>query len=776
MSCPINPQENYPAPQKVLLRGLKAMRKGFAAQNSTQAVLDGYTVVKDYMALPEWTSFVEENLQDPSIAPKEILTANNLKESFKKTIKTNEKKWGLIPPAANDFMGNIYRLLPKGPEGVKQREFIEEKIIKPFARGHQAAKIYKQNLTDNWRKAKNTHNIKNSQLRELIPSIGMTNANAIRVYNWTKNPIDHHDILGLTDKQVEATKKYINGNKQLKDFADTLAAMTGREGGYTDLPINNAKGWKDGNLRRDLLVHAEGPVRAAYLKEFVDNKNILFDSENLELIGLHQKASLKKYIEEGLDRMEYGTIRKPIAQKEVRQMMEWINDSVGVTMFLNVRGGLLQGLSILNYMNWHDNNPLLMAKAMLNPQQFFEDIRFIYNSELLQTRRGGGSFDVSTEQLLDNIDGHDGNPLSTFFGAVRGGLGKGFILSTRMDSAAIAAGGATFYRNRINSLSKSGLLTKAEVEAQAWADFEARTEETQQSTRPDKISSQQDSHAGRIVFAFTNTPKQYTRRSQKAFSNIINKRGDQKENVSQFLYYGVAANAIFTTFQQALSTTDWDDEDDVDEKSARLINGVLDSTLRSFGYYGAAAAVTKNFITELLDDDADEADVLLALLSVSPPVQTKARQGVKVYKALHEDDYKPKIFDKENHFSSEMRLGVSGLALALNIPADRLLKKADHLLELSNGDLDFSQRLSLLLGWDKFSLLGEKAYKYSPDDLKEIKKNDPKRYEELKVEFKKRYREYTIQQAADKRKELTELKEKRARMKAAKKKKAAENK
>jgi hypothetical protein len=101
---------------------------------------------------------------------------------------------------------------------------------------------------------------------------------------------------------------------------------------------------------------------------------------------------------------------------------------------------------------------------------------------------------------------------------VRAGLAailkKGFLPTQIADSFAISIGGASFYRNRINSYLKDG-MTEAEAKEQAFLDFQEITEESQQSSRPDRVSMQQASPLGRIILAFANTPMQYARLTKK---------------------------------------------------------------------------------------------------------------------------------------------------------------------------------------------------------------------------------------------------------------------
>ena len=97
-------------------------------------------------------------------------------------------------------------------------------------------------------------------------------------------------------------------------------------------------------------------------------------------------------------------------------------------------------------------------------------------------------------------------------------LQLGFAPTQIADSFAIASGGATFYRNRIKDLVGKG-STEAEAKKQAMQEFREIAEENQQSSRPDKISQQQSSDAGRLILMFANTPMQYARLQKRAFQD-----------------------------------------------------------------------------------------------------------------------------------------------------------------------------------------------------------------------------------------------------------------
>ena len=52
-------------------------------------------------------------------------------------------------------------------------------------------------------------------------------------------------------------------------------------------------------------------------------------------------------------------------------------------------------------------------------------------------------------------------------------------------------------------------MDQKKAEEQAFLDFKEITEESQQSSRPDRVSMQQASPLGRIILAFANKPMQY---------------------------------------------------------------------------------------------------------------------------------------------------------------------------------------------------------------------------------------------------------------------------
>ena len=245
--------------------------------------------------------------------------------------------------------------------------------------------------------------------------------------------------------------------------------------------------------------------------------------------------------------METGSNRPSGSNRLANAHMNFINGSVGATMFLNMRSAALQTISATNYLNWAENNPAKAAAAFGNQKQYWKDFSMLWNSPMLKQRRAGLEYNVQEAELAAAVAGQKNKAKAAMSWLIK----KGFTPTQLADSFAIAAGGSTYYRNRVKMYKKQG-LTEAEAMDRSFLDFQEKTETSQQSSRADLISQQQASALGRTVLAWANTPMQYMRMQEKATRNIINGRGDFKTNASQIAYYGVVQSLIFAALQSAL--------------------------------------------------------------------------------------------------------------------------------------------------------------------------------------------------------------------------------
>ena len=314
-------------------------------------------------------------------------------------------------------------------------------------------------------------------------------------------------------------------------------------------------------------------------------------------------------------------------------------------------------------------------------------------------------------------------------------LQLGFTPTQIADNLAIATGGATMYRNRIGTYLKQG-MSQADAEAAAFSDMQEVAEETQQSTRPDKISQQQASPLGKWVLAFQNTPMQYNRIMKRSMQDMVNGRGDNKEHISKIAYYGGIQSMIFYGLQTAMFTAMFDDEEDEEDfkkKQHRVINGMMDSILRGTGVGGAVVATVKNLVLkhmaelEKLDDDKfytdyDEGKMILELLNISPPIGIKARKfdsGLKTWK------YNRDVIDHMSKTDLDNPIYDASFSIiesATNIPLSRLYNKLLNLRAVGDSDNELYKRIAMFLGYSRWSFgIQNQDVITAKSEVKEIK-------------------------------------------------------
>ena len=439
--------------------------------------------------------------------------------------KGKYKLW--IPPGAEDFMGLMYTLASaKGKKGEDQLNFFRKAILVPYQNGIRKLNQSRQELSENYKLLKSLHPDIKKLFKEKIPGTNFTYEHAIRVYLWDQAGFE---IPGIAEGTKKKLLDAVSNVKDLQVFADNLGKITKAEKGY----VEPSAEWVAGSIIGDLSQATEDLGRKDFLAEFNENVEVIFSKENLNKIEAVYGRDYRDALENILFRMKTG--RNKIAgtsDAQVNRWTTWITNSVGAIMFMNMRSALLQTISAINFINWGDNNPVKAAMAFANQKQFWSDFSMIFNSPYLKERRTGLKTDVNEAQLANAVAGKKNKATA----ALAYLLKLGFTPTQIADSFAIAVGGASFYRNRVNSLMKEG-MSKEEAEAQAFADMQDVANESQQSSDPALISRQQASILGRFILAFQNTPMQYARLTKKAAIDLIKGRGDWKTNVSKIVYY-----------------------------------------------------------------------------------------------------------------------------------------------------------------------------------------------------------------------------------------------
>jgi len=377
---------------------------------------------------------------------------------------------------------------------------------------------------------------------------------------------------------------------------------------------------------------------------------------------------------------------------------------------------VLQQMSMVNFINFADNNVYAAAKAFANQPQYYKDWAYIFNSDFMKQRRGGIKTDVNGAELAASLRGAKNTPLALLAKLLQ----LGFLPTQIGDNFAIATGGATFYRNRINTYLKQGLSQK-EAQEKAWLDFQILAEATQQSARPDMVSQQQASPLGKIILAFQNVTSQFNRLGKKAFLDIKNRRitpGNATQlqsdisNVSRIAYYFAIQNLIFYSLQSALFTALFDDDEEDEKwlkKKERVINGSIDSVLRGTGVWGAVVATLKNmaikrFANEGKDWNADPYAVMAEGLQVSPPLGIKARKLVQAERDLI---WKKDIIGHMETFDIDNPIWpavTNYIEATTNAPTNRMYNKTLNVRQSLNNQHSALERVLMFSGWSQWNL------------------------------------------------------------------------
>ena len=598
-----------------------------------------------------------------------------------------------IPPSAQDFVGLTRYFAGKGKQGDKTIAWIKENFIDPFARANIDISNARVALANDFKALKKLLGVSPKDLSKKIVGEPYTVGNAVRVHAWTQQGMK---IPGLSKTDAKTLNDYVDADKNLQLFSSELIAIN-KDNGYP----KPGEGWLAGTITTDLLSGLNTVVRAKYLQQWQNNVDQVFTEETMNKLEAAYGSGYRDALENMLGRMKTGSNRGFKGDTLTGRFTDWINGAVGAIMFFNMRSAVLQTISAVNFINFTDNNPLKAAAAFGNQPQYWKDVVKLMNSDYLVERRNGLKINVSEADIAE-IAAESKNKAKAFISKI---LKLGFLPTQIADSFAIASGGATFYRNRFKSLKKQG-LSDAEADAQAFQDFRETAEESQQSSRPDRISKQQAGPMGRIILAFANTPAQYARLMQKAASDLKNRRGDDKTNISKILYYGFIQNVIFNALQQALFAMAFADEEPDEEKLNKkytgIANGMADSLLRGIGFHGAAISTLKNVIMKLADG-AKAQDAAIEMLDISPPVSSKIG---KLRSAGRTWDWnKKEIMEKGWSLDNPAYLAAGQVvSAATNIPLDRGIRKLTNLKDASDAENEEWMRVANALGWQKWEL------------------------------------------------------------------------
>ena len=636
-----------------------------------------------------------------------------------------------IPPSAEDFLGLLYTTLPKGKKGEKAMKFYQDALLDPYTRAMTNLSTSRVNLMSDFKALKKQLDVPKDLKKET--ESGFTNEQAVRVYLWNKVG---EKIPGLSKTDLKELSDIVEKDPKLKVFADEILSIT-KGDGYS----KPGEGWSNGTITTDLVDILNTTKRGRYLETWKENIDVVFSKDNLNKLEAAYGQKYREAVENSLSRMKKGSNRVAGGNRLSNQVLDYINNSTGVTMFINARSALLQTISAANFVNWSFNNPYQAGKAFANQPQFWKDFKQLINSDYLTDRRNGLKLNISESEIA-NAAKTSKNKAKAVLSYI---LEKGYAPTKYADSFAIAFGGASYYRNRVKDLMRNKGMSEAEANKQALIDWRAESEKSQQSSDPSKISAQQSSDLGRVVLQYVNTPMQYARMQKRDVQDIVNKRAmpgktlaeSNRVRVSRIIYYAAIQNLVFNALQQGLFSLGFGDSDISDDEQKKIVNaanGMLDSSLRGLGVGGVTIQVLKNLGIDIYrrsqKDRPEYVDAWIKLLEFSPAIKSKLGRFKSAAYPFDNKKKREEVFEKGFALNNPAyESGAKVITAVTNIPLDRVISKTNNLISAFDEDTEAWMSVAMILGWPEWQLQDKGNNKNNSEGSKNpfaIKKNKSK--------------------------------------------------
>ena len=657
---------------------------------------------------------------DPDIEFGDV-EAQKLGEEVSKNIKSRARaitRGYLIESGADDFLGLLYRTLPKGKKGEAMMKLYEDNLLKPFATASREIEKARIKMAKRYRDIKVNNGISDKVLNGKIKlktesgkDVTYTSEDAVRVYMWRKQGIE---VPGLSEQNELDLAEHVKSSDELYSFTLNLMNNT-----LPDEFADPRKNWVTGSLKTDYLEGINKTKRKEALRFWEKGVETIFSESNLKKIKVQSGTKFVEALENSIERMRTGRNTIQSLDSDTKIMLQFISGAVGNIMFLNTRSAGLQLLSATNFMEAGDNNWGKSLKTIFTKMPTLaKDYKMLMNTDFLLDRRNALKMDVNDSDIARIAQGKG------LQGKLARFLQWGYVFTQAADSRAIALGGAVYYRNTYDKLIAQGVDPKVAKE-QALLETTEHAQASQQSSRADKISKQQASTAGRLMLAFANTPMQYNRIVQKAYLDLVNNRGSKRKNLYNMVYYGLAQNLLFTVAQGAMLTAVYgtlfgeDEEDDklTYDQKVNVANGVLSSWLRGLGIWGNSLNALKQTFLNINKESKKkrpqyDVAAIKGLTSIMPAVGSKIS---KIYATTREIDYnKDFLFDVNdgNVFKNYAKMpGVKALgqtAALVNIPLDRVQRKTANLIDAVNyAEYDLTTTAGLLFGHSLWTLQSE---------------------------------------------------------------------
>jgi hypothetical protein len=122
-------------------------------------------------------------------------------------------------------------------------------------------------------------------------------------------------------------------------------------------------------------------------------------------------------------------------------------------------------------------------------------------------------------------------------------------------------------------------------------------------------------------------------------------------------------------------------------------------------------------------------EVAIQSTSISPPINSKLRKLISAGKTFTYKQSREKVFTEGFSLENPAFLAAGQvLSAGINLPADRMVLKLDHLKTAMEPETELWQSIALSLGWSEWDLgMIENQTKKSKTPLRKVKKRGIKR-------------------------------------------------
>jgi len=625
----------------------------------------------------------------------------------------NKRKFKILPDNAQDFIGLCYAFCGKGKKGDAQIEFINETITKGITLAEGVIEKESLRIGKDYKALQKAYPGISKNLTQKIEWDALkdfTVEDAIRIHTWKSQGME---IEGISKTDLANIEKWMEGNPEAKAYSQELL-------GLTQIGAYNGGTYQDlltGNIWSDLAKTVDKDIRNFYMQGVVNNLDLMFSETNMNKLeaayGPKYRAAMEDHIQAIKSGKNTAYELGPIDTKAYN----FVNNANGALMTLNFRSATLQLTSAFNYINWSDNNMAKASLAFANQPQYWKDFTYLWNQ--LEGRRAGNKLNIAESEIAAALKAGKQNKGQAIISYL---ISKGYAPTKIADSFAIAFGGASFYRNRINSLMKKG-MSREMAQEQALVDWRDATETHQQSRRTDKLSPIQRTLKGRIMLGFHTTQMQYARLIDKSVKDLKNKRGNPIQHISRIINYGAIQPAVFAGLQTGAFMLLFQDdtEEGRNKKMKEVGEGIGSSLIEGTGTWGVVANMLYNVGDTYYTEKQKEGTypgpqyykAALEVLRLSPSIGGKVKMGLSAaYDQMYKDDTKTyKIYDPDSpEAASTMKI----IQMVTNLPTKELHDVYRSMWEIGvqfigegASEMDAIKVAAVALGWPSWQLESE---------------------------------------------------------------------